>query len=79
MVQDDFVSAIRNHANIAFNQSNDPDSHPDTLAPEAKKLQDLRKEATFSVNAAAAATGGNGNSSSTSPAFQPAMLGKMLL
>lgn len=46
--QIDLVSAIRDHALHAFSQSNDPESHPDALAADAKKLQDLRKSATLS-------------------------------
>lgn len=64
--QVDLVSAIRDHAASAYNQSNDPDAHPDALAPDAKKLQDLRKDATILVG--------------TPPDLaQASMLSKMLL
>lgn len=65
--QVDLVSAIRDHASSAYSQSNDPDAHPDALAPEAKKLQDLQKDATFLV--------GNSNAD----VLQPSILQKMVL
>ena len=46
--QVDLVGAIRSYGSRTYAQTNDPDSHPDSLAGDARQLDDLRKAATVS-------------------------------